>query len=261
MEELKGKWALVTGASGGIGEAFATSLAEKGLNLVMVARRSTPMERLADCLRIDHGVEVIVECMDLAHPGIGAELKARLDAQGVSVDVLINNAGYGIYGEFLDQPLAKTLEMLQLNVLSLTELTYTFACDMAQRGHGHVLLVASLTGYQPTPTYAAYAASKSYVLLFGEALHAELARHNVKVTVLSPGLTDTGFLNIAGQKPTSSMKRMLMQPRAVAETGLKALFKGVPSVVPGTFNKLVVFSNRFTPRRWQTNIAYKMMKN
>lgn len=261
MEALKGKWALVTGASSGFGVDFATLLAQAGVHLVLVARRSEPMEALAGTLAKQYGVQVVVEAMDLARVGVGVALKARLDARGIAVDVLINNAGYGVYGPFLAQPLARTLDMLQLNMLSLTELTHVFAADMVARGGGHILLVASIGAYQATPTYAAYSASKAYVLLLGEALNAELAAQGVKVSVLSPGITATSFLAVSGQKATPYQRLMMMQSRPVARIGLKAMLAGTPSVVPGVGNKLTIFGNRFTPRSVQSRIAYALMKN
>jgi uncharacterized protein len=202
MDDANGKWALVTGASSGLGIEFATLLAERNAHLVLAARRTKPMESLAQQLRQTHRVKVVVEEIDLSVAGAGAELKSRLDERGIVVDVLVNNAGIGLYGSFLDQPLPKTLGMLQLNMLAVTELTHIFAIDMVKRRTGHILLVASLLGYQATPGYAAYAASKGYVLLFGEALHAELKPHGVNVTVLSPGATSTSFGEAAGQKDT-----------------------------------------------------------
>ncbi|GLR14370.1 short-chain dehydrogenase [Chitinimonas prasina] len=261
MDNIKGKWALVTGASSGFGMDFATALAERGANLILTARRTEPMEKLAASLRALHGIEVVVEAADLAAPGAGTALKAQLDCHGLAVDVLINNAGFGVYGQFVDQPLGKTLEMLQLNVVSLTELTHVFAADMVKRGGGHILLVASIGGYQATPTYAAYAASKAYVLLFGEALHTELAPSKVKVSVLSPGVTATSFLAVSGQQTTPYQRLLMMQSRPVVDIGLKALFNGTASVIPGVGNKLTIFSNRFAPRSLQSRVAYQLMKN
>ena len=200
MDNVGGKWALVTGASSGFGMEFATLLAERKANLVLAARRAEPMEKLAEELREKQRVNVVVEAIDLSVAGAGAELKSRLDKRDIAVDVLVNNAGYGLYGSFLDQPLPKTLAMLRLNMLAVTELTHVFAADMVKRRTGQILLVASLLGYQATPGYAAYAASKGYVLLLGEALHAELEPHGVNVTVLSPGPTSTPFGRVAGQK-------------------------------------------------------------
>src|SRR5262249_49938329 len=147
-----------TGASSGFGVQFAKLLAERKANLVFVARRTEPMERLADELRGKHSVKVVVEAMDLSQVGVAAELKSRFDARGIPIDILVNNAGYGLYGAFLDQPLEKITDMLQLNMITVTELTYIFARDMVKRRHGYILLTASLLGYQAVPGYAAYAA-------------------------------------------------------------------------------------------------------
>lgn len=261
MQDLNNKWALVTGASSGFGIDFATLLAERGANLVLAARRTEPMEALASQLRQQHQVEVVVIGIDLALPAAGLQLKAQLDARQIAIDVLINNAGYGLYGEFVDQPVAATLNMLQLNIMSLTELTHVFAQDMVRRGAGHILLVASIVGYQATPTYAAYSASKAYVLLFGEALNAELAPHGVKVSVLSPGIAATSFLAVSGQRATPYQQLVMMQSRPVAAIGLKAMFAGKPSVVPGIANQLTIFGNRLMPRKAQSQIAYRLMKN
>ena len=257
--EWSGQWALVTGASSGFGVDFATLLAEQGVNLVLAARRTEPMEALAAELRARHGVEVVVEGVDLAQPGAGSALKRRLDGHGLPIDILVNNAGYGLYGPLLAQPLDRTLDMLQLNTASLTELTHVFGADMARRGH--ILLVASIGGYQATPTYAAYSASKAYVLLFGEALNAELAPQGVKVSVLSPGITATNFLAVSGQRPTLYQRLLMMKSRPVAATGLRALKAGTPSVVPGLGNKLTVWSARLVPRRVQTWMAQRLMAN
>lgn len=261
MNDFKNKWALVTGASSGFGLDFASLLAESGANLVLAARRTGPMEELATKLRALHGVQVVVEGIDLARPGVGAELEARLAARAIHIDILVNNAGFGLYGSFIEQPLEHTMEMLQLNMASLTELTHVFAKGMVQRGGGHILLVASIGGYQATPYYAAYSATKAYVLLFGEALNIELAPHKVKVSVLSPGITATSFLEVSGQRMTPYQRLMLMRPRPVALTGLKAMAAGRASVLPGLGNKLTVFLGRFTPRAIQARMAGQLMKN
>ncbi|MEI7431639.1 MAG: SDR family NAD(P)-dependent oxidoreductase, partial [Betaproteobacteria bacterium] len=179
----------------------------------------------------------------------------------IEVQLLINNAGYGMFGEFLAQPPAATLNMLQLNMLTLTELTQVFATDMVRRGGGQILLVASIGAYQATPLYAAYCASKAYVLLFGEALHEELKGKGVTVTVLSPGISETAFFAVAGQKPTLYQRLAMMQSRPVARIGLVALQAGRASVVPGWLNALTVRSNRLLPRFVQRKVAHRLMKN
>jgi len=183
MKNLRDKWALVTGASSGFGIEFARLLAERGSNLVLVARRAEPMEKLAEELRT-HSVQVVVVAMDLCRIGIGTTLKSDLDSRGIAIDILVNNAGFGLYGNFLDMPLKTITDMMQLNMLTVTELTHVFAHDMIDRKGGHILLLASLLGYQAVPGYAVYAATKAYVLQFGEALHQELQSQGVAVTAL-----------------------------------------------------------------------------
>jgi len=258
MDSLAGKWALVTGASSGFGVEFATILAELHVNLVLVARRADLLEQLAERLRSRYGVRVTVEGMDLSVGGAGASLKQRLDSQGIIVDVLVNNAGYGLYGRLVEQPLPRLLNMLQLNVVTMTELTRVFAADMVLRGSGHILLTASLLGFQAVPGYAAYAASKAYVLHFGEALSEELKPHGVVVTVLCPGASATAFGDVASQRDTGPLRRLMMQPRPVARIGIAALLRHRSSVVAGVWNNLVVFTNRFTPRRLQRLIMRRV---
>ena len=161
MKSFAGKWALITGASSGLGLEFADLLAAQKVNLVLVARRQEPMEKLASDLRRKYGVDVLVEAIDLASPGAASRLKSSLDARPVAIDILLNNAGYGLHGDFLETPIERTENMIQLNITALTELTYLFGRDMAARRSGHILLVASLLAFQAVPSYAAYAATKA----------------------------------------------------------------------------------------------------
>src|SRR5215813_613407 len=223
MQNLRNKWSLITGASSGFGVQFAKLLAARKSNLVLAARRTDPMERLAAELRQKYSVDIAIEGMDLARPGAGTEIKSRLSARGVSIDILVNNAGYGWYGSFIDQPLDAITDMLQLNVTTLTELTHLFAADMSERKAGHILLIASLLGYQAVPGYAVYAATKAYVLLLGEALHHELEPHGVAVTALCPGPADTSFGEVAGARSSPILNMMTMEPQAVAEAGVHAM--------------------------------------
>lgn len=255
-------WALITGASSGFGQDFARQLAARGYHLILVARRRDAMEALAVEITRQHPqCETVVEAMDLAHPGAAAQLKQRLDQRGIAVDLLVNNAGYGLFGNFLDRPLEQTLDMLQLDIATLTESTHLFAADMKRRGRGHILQIASIGAYQATPTYAAYSAAKAYVLLFGEALHDELKPHGVTVTVLSPGISATGFLQASGQKATLYQRLFMMQSEDVVRVGLRALFAGRASIIPGFLNTVVAWSNRLMPRILQRKIAYLVMKN
>jgi short-subunit dehydrogenase len=259
MNSLVGKWALVTGASSGLGLEFAYLLAAQKVNLVLAARHQEPMVKLASDLRRKYGVDVVVEAIDLASPGAAARLKRALDERTVAIDILINNAGYGLYGDFLDTPVERTVDMIQLNVSALTELTYLFGRDMAARRSGYILLVASLLALQAVPTYAAYAATKAYVLSLGEALHNELRPQGVVVTALCPGHTATGFDAAAGAVESPMLRLLTMRPRPVVESGIKALLHGKAMVVPGLSNKIAAFSNRLSPRSMQRATMRRIM--
>lgn len=259
MSSFAGKWALITGASSGLGLEFADLLAAQKVNLVLAARRQESMEKLASDLRRKYGVDVLVEAIDLASPGAASRLKSSLDARLVEIDILLNNAGYGLHGDFLDTPIEQTSNMIQLNITTVIELTYLFGRDMAQRRSGHILLIASLLGFQAVPSYAAYAATKAYVLAFGEALHEELRPHGVVVTCLCPGHTATGFDAAAGATTSAMLRLLTMKPRPVAESGIRALRQGKAMVVAGLLNKMVAFSNRLTPRSMQRATMKRIM--
>lgn len=260
MNALNGRrWALITGASSGLGIEFARLLAARGMNLLLAARGTDAMGTLAGELRRTHGIEVVVEGIDLSAPAAARELKRRTDAQGLRIDTLINNAGCGVHGPFVDADPARLLQMLNLNVIALTELTRLYADDMVSRSEGRILLVASLLGFMSAPAYAAYAASKAYVLHLGEALHDELTPAGVTVTVLAPGLTDTGFTRSAGHRVSATLNLMLMPPRPVAEAGLRALDAGRVCVVPGLVNRLSAWSTRITPRGVHRRIMQALM--
>ncbi len=253
------QWALVTGASSGLGKELARALAKRKINVVLVARREEPMQALAAELRQQHGVEIVVESIDLSAAGSAVDLQQRLDEQSIEPDILVNNAAFGLSGEFLKQSPERLHEMLQLDILSLTELTHLFGNRMANRGAGHILLVASLAAYQPDPLLAAYGAAKHYVLALGIALHVELAP-KVVVTVLSPGLMDTEFNEVSGFRTKASLKPSIVSPAKVAEAGLKAMFAGKSSVIVGKLNRITAFSNRFTSRHLQARFTYRMSK-
>jgi short-subunit dehydrogenase len=253
------KWALVTGASSGLGVEFARLLAARGFNLVLVARREAPMARLAEELRQTAGVEIVVEPLDLRQADIAWTLQSLLEERGITPDVLINNAAFGITEAFLDNDPVRLNAMLQLDIVTMTELTHVFSNAMAERGRGHILLVASIAGFNPTPMMAAYGAAKAYVLSLGESLHVELAP-KIGVTVLSPGLMDTGFLEAADFVPTAMMRRSMLPPARVAKIGLDALFAGKSGVVAGRLNRIMTFSTRFLSRHLQAKMGFRLMK-
>ena len=256
MKNTQGDWALVTGASSGLGVELAKALAGRRVNLVLAARREAPMRQLAEELRQRHDVKILVEPIDLGEPGSAAALQRRLDEQQVEPDILINNAAFGLNSPFVQHDPARLRAMLQLNVMALTDLTHLFGKRMANRGSGYILLVASIAAYHPTPILAAYGAAKAFVLSLGESLHVELAP-NVGVTVLSPGLMDTEFAGVAGFQPPAFALRAMLSPEAVAEIGLNAMFDGKSSVVAGRLNNVMVSMSRFISRHRLAQMTFR----
>lgn len=256
---LHGRWALVTGASSGLGVDFARELAGRGCNLVLVARREEQLRRLADEIMARAGVAVEVIAMDLGLVDAPQRLYDQLTAANRAIDILVNNAGLGLYGEFLALEWQRERAMLELDIITLTHLTKLFVRDMVTRRFGFVLQIASIGAYQPTPLYASYSAAKSYVLHFGEALNHELRKTGVRCTVLSPGVTRTEFLDVSGQAPTFYQRMVMMRSADVARIGIDAMLRGKSSVVPGFFNALTAWSNRLIPRRLAAALAYRLM--
>lgn len=252
------EYALVTGASSGIGAEFARLLAGRKYNLILTARRTAALEKLRDELETK-GVAVDVIPCDLGTPDGPQKLFDAVRQKGRLVSVLVNNAGFGLYGEFLDVALDKTEAMIQLNVASLTTLSYLFGGPMREGKHGFILNVSSIGAFQPSPYYAVYAATKSYVLSFGEALHYELKKDGVHVTTLCPGVTVTEFHKVAAQEMNKTMEMVSMTAASVAEIGLKALFKNRSSVTAGALNKINGGLIKLTPRSLATIIAAKVM--
>jgi short-subunit dehydrogenase len=249
MYSFHHKTALITGASSGIGEAFAEQLAALQCNLVIVARRQQRLEQLKAKLEQQHGIKVTVITSDLTQPAAANDIYQQLQRQGIQIDVLINNAGLGHHGKFLEVPVSQQLSTLLVNINALTELTHVFAADMKARGQGGaILLVASIAAYTPIPSFATYAASKSYVLSLGQALHKEFKADNIGVTVLAPGGVATEFMDHAGQKIDDWRTKAIMSPEAVAEQSLMALAKGKAVIVPGVLNKASAIFLSHAPR-------------
>jgi short-subunit dehydrogenase len=260
MTATNDSWVLITGASSGFGEQFAWQYAEQGHSLVLVARRLDRLQTLAETLREQHRIDVVVEQVDLSDVAAIIRLHQRLRERGIAIDILINNAGHGLQGPFVDHKLDAALAMLQLDVVSLTAVTHVFAQDMRTRRRGKILLVASLLAYPGVENLAVYAAAKAYVLRLGETLHHELKRNGITVTVLSPGMSDTGFATAAQQKITPALKLLMMQPAPVVRAGIRALRAGRISIVPGWANKAAVIFIWATPR-WLHQAAFSRIMN
>ncbi|SDB20557.1 hypothetical protein SAMN03159382_01766 [Pseudomonas sp. NFACC23-1] len=259
MKTNENSWVLITGASSGFGEEFARQYAAQGKSLVLVARRLDKLEALSKELRERFGTEVITEQVDLSSIPAVIELHKRLVQQGIAVDVLINNAGHGLQGPFLDHAIDQSLAMIDLDIASLTIMTRLFAQDMRIRRRGHILQVASLLSYQGVKNFAVYSAAKAYVLRFSEALHQELKGDGVVVTALCPGMSDTGFAQSANQTLTPALKMVMMQPQPVVRAGIRALQAGRMSVVPGFGNKALTVLTWATPRRFHQRLMANVM--
>jgi short-subunit dehydrogenase len=247
--DLKGRIALVTGASSGLGVAFAHHLAARGADLVITARRAENLEAVAKDLREKHGVKVTVAVLDLSAPGSVEKLWAATEEAGLAIEVLVNNAGGGIHQNFVDTPWDALARQVQLNVVSLTELTHRFARAMLARGRGYILNVASVGAYTPTPTLATYSAGKAFVRDMTEAIAYELRDSPVRVCCLCPGATITEFHKVAGNDPSFLVRPTFMTADRCAEIGLRSLFGGRRNVISGFVNKLSMFLLRFLPRR------------
>lgn len=259
--ELNGRWALVTGASSGLGVDFAKELAARGANLILVARRVERMEELAGKLRSEHRVEVEAWPADLGDRKAPDALLERARSAGRAVDLLVNNAGFGVFGNYLEIPWEREHAMLELDVVTLAHLTKLFVTEMVKRRWGRVLQVASIGAFQPTPTYAAYSAAKAFVVSFSEAVDFELAGTGVSCTVVSPGITATEFLAVSGQQATFYQRMLMMTSPQVARIGIDAMLAGRRHVVPGLLNKLGALSTRLVPRSLATRMAWLTMKN
>jgi short-subunit dehydrogenase len=253
-------WVLITGASSGFGEEFARRYAQQGHPLVLVARRLDRLQRLAEELSRQFSVEVVVEQVDLSDIPAVIQLHQRLREGGIQIDILINNAGHGLQGPFIDSELDAALAMVQLDIASLTAVTHIFARDMRARRRGKILLVASLLAFQGVVNFAVYSAAKAYVLRLGEALHRELKRDGITVTSLCPGMSDTGFAAAANQKVTTGLKLLMMRPAPVARAGIRALEAGWISVVPGLANKFSAIFMWATPRWLHQAVFARVME-
>lgn len=257
--ELGGRWALVTGASSGLGVDFAHELAQRSMNLVLVARRGARLREVKAELEVQYGVDALVIPQDLAALDAPRDLYDEINERGIQIDVLVNNAGFGVYGEFAEVPWEREEAMLKLDILTVVHLTKLFVNDMLARDFGYILQVSSIGAYLPSPTYATYSAAKSFVLNFGEALDYELRGSNVSCTVVSPGVTATEFLKVSGQEPTLYQRLMMMESDEVARIAIEKMLVGQPSVVTGWLNALMVWSNRLMPRRLSAAVGHKLM--
>jgi len=241
--------ALITGASNGIGLELAKLFARDGYNLVLVARGEQKLNQVADMLRQKAGISAVTIPKDLASPSAPQEIYDRLQAEGIQVDALVNNAGYSIFGPFHELDLKAQMDLLQVNIMSLTTLTRLFLPGMVERDYGKILNLGSTASFVPGPYMAVYYASKAYVLSFSEAIGYELRDTGVTVTCLCPGPTRSGFQDRAGMQQSRLMNGAFMDPRIVARAGYKGMIDRQSLVVPGVMNWLTTVLPRLGPHK------------
>jgi short-subunit dehydrogenase len=244
------KTALVTGASAGLGVEFARQLSKRGHRLVLAARRKERLEELAKELGNARAVAI-----DLSKANAAAKLMADIEANGETVDLLVNNAGFGLIGRFVELDATRERQMIDLNVGALTDLCRAAAPAMIKRKQGAILNVASLAAFQPGPKMAVYFATKAFVLSLSEALHEELRPHGIKVSCLCPGPTHTEFGHVAGFGGNGLFDKLGMSAADVVEKGLKGLDANQAVVITGWMNKLTAVGTRFAPRSVVRKIA------
>ncbi|WP_374942464.1 SDR family NAD(P)-dependent oxidoreductase [Sphingomonas sp.] len=251
---------LITGASAGLGEGFARAVAAQGDDLILTARRIDRLEALAADLRAAHGVKVHVFAADLAHHAAPDHLVADIAAAGLTVDTLINNAGFGTRGVFAEAALETQTGQIDVNCRALVALTHALLPPMVARKSGAILNIASVAAFQPGPWMAVYYATKAFVLSFSEALHEEVKPSGVRVTALCPGPTRTEFAEVAGMGDSELFERFASAPDTVIRDGLSALKAGQAIKVSGLMNTLMADSIRFTPRVFARRIAGALQK-
>jgi short-subunit dehydrogenase len=253
--DANGRYALITGGSNGIGYELAKLFAADGYHLVLVARTAEDLREVADELSAKHGIAVTTIAKDLFDPNAAFEIYDEVKGKGIEINVLVNDAGQGQYGLFVDSDIRRLLEIIQLNVVSLTTLTHLFLKDMVARNEGRILQLASIASELPGPWQAVYHGTKAYVLHLTESLIRELKDSAVSMTALQPGATDTDFFNKADMQESKILDSKLSDPAKVAKDGYEALMKGDDKVVSGFKNKAMVASSNMMP---DTMVAAQM---
>ncbi|HEY3295164.1 MAG TPA: SDR family oxidoreductase [bacterium] len=251
---------LITGATSGIGYELAKLFARDHHDLVLVARNAEKLAQIVRDFEAHYGIRVRVMVRDLAAPSAAREIFEELQRDGLTVDTLVNNAGFGVFGLFAETDLQKNLDLLAVNLTSLTELTGLFLPPMLKAGRGRILNVASTAGFQPGPLMSVYYASKAYVVSFSEALAEEVKSGGVTVSCLCPGPTETQFQQHAGMERSKLFEHAMIDAATVAEVGYRGMRRGKTLIIPGFRNKLLVQVVRFTPRRLIPRVVRSMQE-
>jgi uncharacterized protein len=259
-KRLAGQRALVTGASSGIGAEIAKELAKEGANLVLVARRVERLEALAKEIKETYGVEAKPMAFDLGKADAAQALFDQTEGEGLEIDVLVNNAGFGAYEDFVNVDWDRYAGMIQLNIVALTQASRAWLPKMIARRHGYLMNIASVGAYTPCPTFAVYAATKAYVRNLTEAISFELKGTGVNAICVNPGGTRTEFLDAADQVLKKTGEMAMMTAEECARIAVKKMLAGRRNVITGFMNALSMFIMRFLPRPWMTWFAYQGMK-
>jgi uncharacterized protein len=260
MTPWSGKWALVTGASAGIGAALAEELAHGGANLVLTARRRERLEELAQKVETAHKIRTKIFVADLKEAEAPERIFQFTKEQGIEVELLINNAGFGAYGEFQTVATDRLTEMVEVNCAAVVHLTRLYLPEMVARRHGDVLIVASTASFQSVPYLSTYAATKAFDLLFAEGLAEEMKPYGVRVCALCPGSTESEFAEVAGQSHIAATRANRETAEKVARTGLRALAAGKSYVISGLGNYLGMLGQRLVSRRMVARVAARMFR-
>jgi short-subunit dehydrogenase len=258
MGAWAGKWALVTGASAGIGLAIAEELAAGGANLVLTARREERLTAIASDLRNKHSISTEIIVADLAEPAAPRAIFDFTQQRGIEIELLVNNAGFGHFNAIPRADLQRLLDMVQVNCSAVVHLTRLYTPGMIAHGHGDVLIVASTAAFQAVPYISTYAATKAFDLLFAEGIAEELKPYGVRVCALCPGSTESEFHDVAGH-PSTEMHRHREAAQQVARNGLAALAAGKSYVISGLKNYLGAHGERLVPRRFVTRMAARVV--
>jgi uncharacterized protein len=257
-DKWRGKWALITGASAGIGWELAKQLAAGGAHLVLTARRADRLQQLASELAGKHGIQVEVFTADLTRPEASKQIYDFTTNKKIEIELLVNNAGFGAFGYIHEIPAERMLDMIQVNCSAVVHLTRLYVAGMVERRHGDILIVASVAAFQAVPFNSVYAATKAFDLLFAEGIAEEIRPFGVRVCALCPGSTDTEFQQVAEQP--DRMFRSAETAEKVARVGLEALAAGKSYVISGVKNRLMMESERIAPRSFVVKMAAKMMR-
>jgi uncharacterized protein len=254
--------ALITGASAGIGATFAQELASRQTDLVLVARSADKLQQLAAQIQARYQIQVHVFAYDLTAPDATTAIYNAVMEKGLTIDLLVNNAGFGDYGDFAERDGDRQIKMVQLNILALVDLTHKFLSGMRQRHSGGIINLASTAAFQPIPYFAVYAASKAFVLSFSEALWAENRQYGVRILAVCPGPTETKFFKEADFPTTFSetIAKNYTSPQQVVREALQGLEKNRASLVPGFTNKVSANAYRFLPRQGLVSLVGKIFK-